>query len=205
MKTAGKGLMLMISLDWINMEEVITFNSSFETFWKSTKKQFQEEKIYESIIGKSKCNAEFIDGTKYKTLHKKFGIYVFYIRPLKSYCFEELDEDWNIDGYSNYPQIIKSKFSSYEKIRTDQWYPFYIGKAEDLGKRINEHINHKDAIRTYGLKLKDRMFFTPQNIQYSYWKLPEELADSAKDIKQFLLRHLENELRGRMKPWIGRQ
>jgi len=126
------------------MKEIIKFNTAFELLWTNTKEIFNDEKTYESIIDKFNFNSELIDGEKHKSLFNKFGIYVFYLRPLKAYCFEELYGDWNFDGYKNHPRIIKSKFSSYEEIKTDQWYPLYIGKAENLGKRINEHINHKD-------------------------------------------------------------
>lgn len=187
------------------MNEIIKFNSEFKSLWTKTRKRFNDANIYSAIIDDFRLNAEFISSTKYRRLFKRFGVYVFYIKPLKAYSLEELSADWNFDGYSNYPRIIKSKFSFYDEINTEKWYPFYIGKAENLGSRINEHINHKGDNATYGLKLKDRKFFNPQNIKYSYWEFPEDLENSPKDIKQFLLRHLEKELREKIKPWIGKQ
>ena len=74
------------------MNEIIKFNREFKSLWAKTRKRFNDANIYSAIIDDFSLNAEFISGTKYRRLYKKFGVYVFYIKPLKAYSLEELSQ-----------------------------------------------------------------------------------------------------------------
>lgn len=134
----------------------------------------------------------------------QFGIYAFFIKPNENYSdIESLEVAWNIKSFRKFPNVVKKRFSISES--KDGWFPFYIGKSEKLGSRINEHLKHHSQHSTYGLKLKYRASFLKNNqIEVGYWCLPE-MSDVSNEIKQFIITNLESQLREEMKPWIGKQ
>lgn len=71
----------------------------------------------------------------------QFGIYAFFIKPKQNYRdIESLQEAWNIKSFRKFPKVVKKRYGISES--KDGWFPFYIGKSEILGSRINEHLSH---------------------------------------------------------------
>ncbi len=187
------------------MTDIVSFLKKFEKLWAETKIIIDNNHTTKCIQNHFQNHQLPISNFRYESLKNKYGIYIFYIKPSKVYTYESLCEDWIQFNYDKYPKVIKRRFNHYIPIDKERWYPFYIGKSENLGKRLNEHINHNDKISTYSLKLNGRKKFNPNNIKYSYWNLPDEVKSCPKEIKQFLLTQLEHQLRQELKPWVGRQ
>jgi len=187
------------------MIEFVSFLKSFEKLWAETKSLIDKNHTFQDIKNHLQTNQLPISNRKYKSLMNKYGIYIFYIKPTKVYTYESLCEDWIQLSYDKYPKVIKKRFNQYPSIDKETWYPFYIGKCENLGKRMHEHINHRDKTSTYSLKLNGRKNFNSNNLTYSYWLLPDEAMSCPDEIKQFLLTQLEQQLRQELKPWIGKQ
>ncbi|WP_100613628.1 GIY-YIG nuclease family protein [Confluentibacter citreus] len=187
------------------MKEIIKFTKDFESKWRTTIESINTNNGLKSIIDSFDDNRKSINSENYNKVLKKFGIYIFYIKPIKPYDLEILKNDWKQFGYDKYPKISEKRFKSIMPIDVDKWYPFYIGKAENLGDRLKQHITHKENTPTYGLKLNGRDYFNAHNIEYSFWELPDELVNTKKEIKQFLMTQLETKLRNQLKPWIGKQ
>lgn len=176
-----------------------------DDFWKNIQENIISDEYLNSIKNKLKENRCSIEENSYVNIKNTFGIYVFYIKPVEAYSLESLTEKWNQKGYDKYPKIVQKRFSKHTDININTEYVFYIGKSEELGSRIKQHITHKGKTSTYSLKLKGRDFFNKENITFSYWELPLELSKCSKEIKQFIITQIETELRDRLNPWIGKQ
>lgn len=172
--------------------------SEISKYWEQLTNELVLSEISEKIKGNRVLVSENIIAPQ------KFGIYVFFIKPENVYQdSESLMDVWNIESFRKYPKVVKKRFNQCEAL--DGWFPFYIGKSEKLGTRINEHLNHHSQHATYGLKLKERTAFLKNNqIELGYWTLPE-MEKVPREIKQFIITNLEFRLRGKMKPWIGKQ
>ena len=187
------------------MKEIIEFARGFETIWEETKQKIKTNDSVETIFKKLELEKKPISEMFYSEIENTFGVYIFYIKPTKKYNLSSLKQDWNDKAYIKYPNIIQTRFEKHLPIKTSTQYPFYIGKSEKLGSRVRQHINQEKDKTTYGLKLKGRRYFNIENITFSYWKLPEELANCTKEIKQFIITQIESELRNKLNPWIGKQ
>lgn len=185
------------------MKKLIKFADDFKNLWKEFDEtifsNFEVEKVKNELKLKSEKKED------YTKIENNFGVYVFYIKPHKKFTYNTLLKAWKEPNYSNFPKVAKTRFSSYKNINTDEFYPFYIGKSEKLGSRINEHLIHKGKTSTYSLKLNERTLFKENQISFAYWKLPKELEEHPKAIKQFIITELEKKLRYHLKPWIGKQ
>ncbi|OSY88532.1 hypothetical protein WH52_07230 [Tenacibaculum holothuriorum] len=157
------------------------------------------------IIDELANTKKSISKVDFEAIKNDFGVYVFYIKPTKTYTLETLQKDWEDNIYSNYPKVVKKRFLKHKNIELDSQYPFYIGKSEKLKTRIKEHITHSGKTSTYSLKLEGRKYFNNQTITFSYWKLPTELEKCSPEIKQFLITQIESKLRDRLNPWVGKK
>jgi hypothetical protein len=145
------------------------------------------------------------------------------------YCFWYSGIEHKYDAFKyQYEKIVKSvnyKFSkSYSKwynhqdiYRTDIKHmslnnvrSFYLGKREEVKKRISEHIK-AGSPSTYGLHL-NRVPDLIKDLSIGYWNIPieiEQALDSnpkyGKYIKQQLLVYIESEMRKKLTPMVGKQ
>ena len=187
------------------MKELETFTKDFDRLWAKTQTTMLSNNTLDNIERHLLNNQQSIGSNQYTTLNKKFGIYIFYIKPKQTYNYKSLCEDWRQSNYDRYPKVIKKTFNQYQDIDTEKWYPLYIGKCQNLGKRLLEHITHRDKKSTYSLKLNGRAQFSSDNVTYSFWELPHTVMTDSKEIKQFILTQLEYQLRRKINPWIGKQ
>lgn len=95
-----------------------------------------------------------------KNYNKKAGIYYFQIKFNKKnnqhnrkLTSNYLAKQWDSGKRQHIPRIIKEKVNTYNSIIYNRYYPFYIGKSADLGKRIREHLSLGAKSKTAGLKL----------------------------------------------------
>ncbi len=72
-----------------------------------------------------------------------WGIYVLFIQPKTQISsYEELEKLWETNEKKkklNSPRVIQSRF---QELNTGKNYCLYLGKSENLIKRINQHIHH---------------------------------------------------------------
>ncbi len=177
---------------------IVDFALSTSKAWKSLDKELILKDIFYSF------SQTKVSIYSFSNFPNDFGIYIFFVKPEHVFkdC-ESLMDVWNIDSFRKYPKVIKKRFRECEA--KDGWFPFYIGKSENLGKRVNEHLSHHSQHATYGLKLKDRTEFLRNNkIEVGFWKLPE-MESVPREIKQFIITNLEFILRDKMKPLVGKQ
>lgn len=187
------------------MKKIIKSLIALDATWKELKTSIVSEDNLKTIINQLVTEQQPITEENYTALTSDFGVYVFYIKPTKPYTLKTLLKDWEETEYRNFPKVVKTRFSNYSVINTDEIYPFYIGKSEKLASRIKQHITHNGKTSTYSLKLNGRDFFNAENITFSYWKLPVELKECSNEIKQFFITQIENALREKLNPWIGKQ
>ncbi|MCL7765065.1 hypothetical protein MPF19_16700 [Polaribacter sp. Z014] len=187
------------------METISNQIIQLDIAWKNIQENIVSEQNLDSIKNKLKEKQSSIDEINFINIKNTFGIYIFYIKPKEAYTLKTLTKNWTQNGYNNYPKIVQKRFNKYNQIKIDTEYVFYIGKSEKLGARIKEHITHKGKTATYSLKLEGRASFNKENISFSYWELPIELANCTKEIKQFIITQIETELRNKLNPWIGKQ
>ncbi|MDD7914116.1 hypothetical protein H9I45_00800 [Polaribacter haliotis] len=185
------------------MKKLIKFADDFKNLWEEFDKTIFSDFEIEKIINELKLKSE--RNEDYTTIENDFGVYVFFIKPHENFTNDSLLAAWREPSYSNYPKVAKTRFNSYKNININEVYPFYIGKSEKLGSRITEHFTHKGTTSTYSLKLKDRTLFDKNEITFAYWKLPKELENHPKTLKQFIITELEKKLRNKLMPWIGKQ
>lgn len=187
------------------MKHLIKFADDFNNLWEHFDKTIFSETEMDIITNHLCFKKKLIEFQNYNTISNQFGVYIFYVKPHVKFTLHSLIDEWTEPNYSKYPKVVKTRFNTHKNINTENFYPLYIGKAEKLGKRIKEHIEHKGKGATYSLKLNGRDNFTKENISFSYWKLPKELNEHPKAIKQFIITELEKKLRKKLNPWIGKQ
>ncbi|WP_028560619.1 hypothetical protein [Paenibacillus pinihumi] len=123
---------------------------------------------------------------------------------VEKWC-EEIKKLWS--GVEKSPAFYKSRalqhFVTEEQNKfRDDWVPLYVGKSMNVQNRVYEHIEGKSSM-TYGMKLSHRELLQQQGIQFrvSYSPL-EELSD---DVMYKLVAVIENQVRAKYNPIIGRQ
>jgi len=140
---------------------------------------------------------------------KSWGIYAFFITPVEgqNFTYGQLEEHWKKmkedKKTGEIPKTIKGRFEGKERDSIKSPTCLYLGKSEELGKRIRQHI-HSSVKGTYALKIskhtKLHKIFT---FKYSYVQI--EPNGDFKDGMQCLLLTLEKRLREQLKPLIGKQ
>lgn len=180
-----------------------TFLKELTLLWGDSKEKLIKEAKEELM---SQQNQIDFSKEAIKEIPISFGIYLFQVKPVKEVTLEDLLEIWEDDNrkLGKTPKPIKSRFV-YNK--EEQYQPFYLGKAENLSKRINEHCFQESHKTTYGLKLKWReRLRNEMEINYNYYPIPFD-SDSVVGNSpiQFLITNLESEIRKEIKPWVGKQ
>lgn len=135
-----------------------------------------------------------------------WGIYVFWVSfdcEFKDYS--SLFQLWRTSPEGKKiiaPAMIKKRFVP---ILRGKEYCLYIGKSEDLSKRISQHIHLSAEKNTYGLKLSQMIHLHPiWTVSYSYYQLVDS-PELNLDAYRAILVILERRLREKLKPLIGKQ
>lgn len=173
------------------------FTNQFESIFQETFTDLFVENVIQQILENRKSVIDL-------DCENQFGIYVFFYKPQQKIVnVEQLQSLWNNEeGYKNYSKVIKKNFDDCTQI--NNFYTFYVGKSEKVKTRLHEHLTHDNTHSTYGLKLKDRKYFSMDNFEIGYWLLPIDDSFSPK-IKQFIITTLEQKVRTKLKPLIGKQ
>lgn len=139
-----------------------------------------------------------------------FGVYCFWVEKDELPSFESFKKEWNQDRNDlALSQPCKKWFDENEKIN-DNFRSFYLGKNESVINRIEKHIN-KSSKTTYGLHLYRVNVEWKKKMQVSWFKFPQKalkklkINTENKMLKQLLLTYLENELRQKFNPMVGKQ
>ncbi|RXP54516.1 GIY-YIG nuclease family protein [Lutibacter sp. HS1-25] len=103
---------------------------------------------------------------------------------------------WVNHRFHNTPRLRKK---SIENLKVDDnWIPIYIGKSKNVGKRITQHLFLENDKPTYALKLESKKFLNNEKFRVKTIKLEVENYDQIVPV-------IENELRNRINPIIGKQ
>lgn len=175
------------------------FLTEINTLWESQKTNLIDEA--QNHLLSNNINVNF--NTKIDSFPNDFGIYLFFFKPKKGFIINNLQNVWELDSGLKYtPKLYPSKFKPDGK---KEWHPFYIGKAEKLYNRINEHCFQESNKTTYGLKLIHRKnLLENADISFNYYPIPNPCGKDKAAI-QFLMTNLERSLREKLSPWIGKQ
>ncbi len=177
-----------------------TFIQKLQDNWKEAMPIVKEEVL--KILQTDSLEIDFT-GKYIDKIPNDFGVYLFQIYPTNQFDFIDFRNNWK-----SIQMPIHSPSISISRIQFDKcnkWYPLYIGKAEKLSNRINEHCFQDFNKTTYGLKLKHRKSLLENSkIRFSYYRITDKkLFD--KNAIQFVMTNLEREIRNDIKPWIGKQ
>ena len=166
----------------------------------------------ESILAQMEGNKKAIDNNftefKIENIEKNsWGVYVFYINPSKTIStYTDLNNLWETDLNDkrlHSPKVIKGKL---QILTAGKSTCFYVGKSEDLGNRISQHIHQRTKYTTYGLKISEHTRLHAENtFSYSYFVLKVKPEENIKDGMKCLLVTLERHLRNELNPLIGKQ
>ncbi|WP_322970683.1 hypothetical protein [Faecalibacter sp. LW9] len=131
------------------------------------------------------------------------GLYMFEIR--NNGNFEDI-QDWKIDFITKWndddffvksvPKIIKERIKNLNKY--EEWIPLYIGKSQTVGSRIKEHIYLTFNKTTSALKLNARHNLKGETFRIS-------VAEINVNNYNWIVPVLENELRKKLNPIVGKQ
>ncbi len=137
---------------------------------------------------------------------KSWGIYVFYIQSrIVIETYEQLNNLWETNSKGEKlksPKVIKSRFQSLLPKKDNC---LYIGKSENIKKRIEQHIHQKTAPSTYGLKISEHNRLHLNTIfKFSYFILKENPKENIGALKHLLI-SLEKKLRTELRPLVGKQ
>lgn len=148
--------------------------------------------------------------SKYKN---KGGIYYLQIKfngklnkfNNKEKIFDLLVKEWKSDNRNKIPNIIKKRRHKYDKeyLKGDNWIPFYIGKSNNFGNRINEHFNKEISSETYSLKLNciTSDFFKDCDYRIKFI----EMTQLVEDKYYWSVVNIESKLREKLHPICGKQ
>lgn len=145
--------------------------------------------------------------SKIKEDELKFGgIYLFEIN--KEYSnisyqnwLEKFKEKWENDEIKKSALIYQNRFEIllYNEPE-DKWLPFYIGKSENVFKRIKEHITKDKNSSTSALKLNSR-----KSVEASSFRLKVLRVEVDKENYNLILTEIEKRLREKHNPLVGKQ
>jgi len=121
---------------------------------------------------------------------------------IKVLCSQFLDS-WD-EPTENISYFPKSNQERTEKTLTNieegDMFPFYLGKSQNIEKRVNQHLYLKAESSTYALKLKSRPELL-KNIVFEITWLPLETTSET----YFLVSRVESLLRDLINPIVGKQ
>lgn len=111
---------------------------------------------------------------------------------------DALRAKWELESFkkSFTPNLKKKRICRHTKLA--EWMPLYLGKSENVAKRVLEHLNLSMEKSTYALKLKAR----PNMAEHVFRLHALELKVKRYDL---IAPALEAALRNRFSPLIGKQ
>jgi len=174
--------------------------------------QLIETQNISSVVSQIKSNTKPItleNISLFEDLSTGKGLYVFFAKfPFNNY--EQLLEfgcKWGVmqdkAAPANCPRFHKgnSKFKTSKKsLKTNEYIPLYLGKSENIKKRVLEHIDTGLDKTVYALKLKARSDILT-DIQFKLGYLEFEIKDNS----YFCVELLEKEVRKVFRPIVGKQ
>lgn len=139
------------------------------------------------------------DESLFRELQNVKGIYLFEIMvDSREFNFNKFSKNWELDKVTKSPLFYMERAKHHALIENPQWIPFYIGKSEKIGYRLNEHIVGPKNITTSALKLKDRKSVEKLDFRVSIIKLDFINYD-------IIAPKVESWLREELNPIIGKQ
>ena len=100
------------------------------------------------------------------------------------------------DKFRSTPKTQKRRMNAHKELL--EWMPLYLGKAKNIARRVNEHINLESEKSTFALKLNGRKAMTNRSFRLHVLRLGEESYD-------LLAPPLEATLRNLYNPVVGKQ
>lgn len=131
------------------------------------------------------------------------GLYYFELK--NNFQFETIEEwkndfllKWTDETYLR--RFVPNPRKTRLKMLTEnnEWIPLYIGKSRKVSVRIKEHLNKELEKHTFAMKLKARTNLYDQFFRVSVLEVNTKNYDLIVPI-------LENELRNKINPIIGKQ
>jgi len=136
---------------------------------------------------------------------KEPGLYLFEINLRVTPTAELLTKfgnKWNTDRIQagTSPRFYPGKVNKALTARDADWVPFYLGKEENIKKRVSQHIAGPNNKKTSALRLQDNATLFKEadlRVGYAQIAIPKDL--------HFLLGLIEKAVRSRLNPIVGRQ
>jgi len=140
------------------------------------------------------------------------GIYLFWVKiPTclveREKALDHVLKVWDGErvhlGVIKYPKVVKKRArETLLSNKENEWVPLYIGKTENLAKRVAEHIDLSSDKATYSMKLRaSRDLFSKHKWEFAVSTISfGKLGDA-----YYLCEIVESELRKILKPVIGKQ
>ncbi|WP_374401529.1 hypothetical protein [Flavobacterium sp.] len=175
-----------------------------------------ETKIEDALKNLSKDIIEYTSTLKFKEIlefelkkdtnlyemlsevNKVQGIYFFEIKKDKQFVsFDDFKMKWDKDEIAKTPRTVKGRIINQEDINFLEWIPFYIGKSENIKKRVLEHFKKPANSTTSALKLEERIHLYGLNLRLSFVEVKTEYYD-------LVMHKIEQELRKKYNPIVGK-
>ncbi len=187
------------------IESIKKLNSELEPIIKNIKSEITKESLWTSF------SIDKINDMNFKKCKNKAGLYFFQVRfegGIDEYLesnniFETIDRAWNEDERGSIPPIVKERFDVLKsKLLKGEWFYFYLGKSNNLEKRIMEHLGTKGSKSTSKLNL--------YNIKNSLFKNCEfkikikELNEFKEEEYYWVISKVEKDLRKKLNPICGK-
>lgn len=184
-------------------DEVISLINTLNTeLDKKTKGYINELKKNNNLLKEFKLSnvenlSDLIDESK-----EICGIYYFQIKfnddiPQDDTKADFLISEWKKNKRENIPPIIKMNIDN--TIKRGQWIPFYLGKCQEVYKRLEEHLVGKSTTSSLRLKQIENGIF--RNAAYKISKLN---LDEFKGSSYWVVSKIEKNIRKELKPICGK-
>lgn len=136
-----------------------------------------------------------------KVPKKVKGVYFLEIlNENRSLDFKEWMEDfrkkWDNASIKNRPALVDKRIEKHSGIK--DWIPFYMGKAENIQFRVDQHITLRAESSTYALKLGAMENLKKETFRLSYVAIDTKHYD-------VIMHKIEQLLRDKYHPIIGKQ
>lgn len=184
--------------------DINDFIRNISTLWEPVKKSLTDKvvKEFENLHKEREFKIENEKEIILNDILHTYGVYCFYIKFSEQITIDKFRELWDKDNIEYQPKVSLKRFT---EIKKDDWSVLYVGKSENLNKRIHQHVN-LPVTSTFALKLRRRNNLnTIASYRLVWYALDGIEKESDKNIIQFILTNLESELRNSMKPIIGKQ
>ena len=105
-------------------------------------------------------------------------------------------KNWEDDKINKSPKVILDRLNNHSEF--EEWIPLYVGKSENIGKRIKDHFCLKNESTTYALKLNSRKSIINTAFRLSVIEIKTDYYD-------LVVHKIEHILRKRYNPIVGKQ